>query len=177
MSASSFTRNTWRLRGSAWTSLTSNRELQLAAADLQVSFALQLIEARTRWLQDALKESVRSLDIEELDKQLVNHAPKAGLSILAAHGLRGELVFPVTLVLRCNPRLLAYYRLLFGYSQKLFYTSATGFGRFKAMEEHGTITPRNMPELPILCDHLGNIGAMLIAGVGSTQFQLTFSMI
>jgi hypothetical protein len=146
----------------------------LPPPDLQVSFALQLIEARTRWLQEALKDTVRSLDIEEVDKQLVRHAPKAGLSVLAAHGLRGELAFPVPVVLQSNPRLLAYYRLLFGYSQKLFYTSATGFGRFKAMEERGTIVPRNLPDLQALCDHLGSIGAMLIAGVGSTAISAHF---
>lgn len=127
-----------------------------------------MIEARAEILQDALKDTVEGLDIEELDKQLAKHAPKAGLSALASHGLRGELVFPVPLVLEQNPRLLSYYRLLFGYSQKLFYNTATGMGRFKAMEERGVISARIAPELPGMCKHLGTIGAMLLAGVGST---------
>ena len=42
-------------------------------------------------LVDALKDTVSRLDIVELDKQLATCAPRAGLSILAAHGLRGEL--------------------------------------------------------------------------------------
>jgi hypothetical protein len=65
---------------------------ELPPPDLQVSFALKLSEARTQILQDALKDTVRRLDIVELDKQLATCAPKAGLSILAAHGLRGELL-------------------------------------------------------------------------------------
>jgi hypothetical protein len=56
----------------------------LPPPDLQVSFALKLTEARTLILQDALKATIKSLDIVELDKQLAACAPKAGLSILAA---------------------------------------------------------------------------------------------
>jgi hypothetical protein len=146
----------------------------LPPPDLQVGFALKLTEARGLILQDALKRTVRSLDIEELDKQLAKCAPKAGLSVLAAHGLRGELLFPAPLVLECNPRLLAYYRLLFGYSQKLFYTAATGMGRFRAMEERGVVAPKNVSDLWPMCTHLGSIGAMLLAGVGSTSISDRF---
>jgi len=42
----------------------------LPPPDLQVSFALKLTEARTLILQDALKATIKSLDIVELDKQL-----------------------------------------------------------------------------------------------------------
>ncbi len=146
----------------------------LPPPDLQVGFALKLIEARSNLLQDALKMTVRALDIEERDKQLAKYAPKAGLSVLAWHGLRGELVFPVPLVLETSPRLLGYYRLLFGYSQKLFYTTATGIGRFKGMEERGVITPRNSSGLPAMCQHLGEVGAMLLAGVGSAAVSDQF---
>jgi XcyI restriction endonuclease len=71
----------------------------LPPPDLQVSFALKLIEARSRFLQDALKAAVRTLDIVELDRQLAVHAPRASLSMLASHGLRGEPILPVPLVL------------------------------------------------------------------------------
>jgi hypothetical protein len=146
----------------------------LPPPDLQVSFALRLIEARTQVLQDALKGAVRTLDIEELDKQLARYAPKASLSLLASHGLRGEMVFPVPLVLETRPRLLGYYRLLFGYSQKLFYTPATGMGRFKAMEERGLLVARNRAELPAMCTHLGEVGGLLLAGVGSNAASERF---
>jgi hypothetical protein len=146
----------------------------LPPPDLQVSFALKLTEARSLVLQDALKHTVKVLNIEDLDKQLAKCAPKAGLSILAAHGLRGELVFPVPLILERNPRLIAYYRLLFGYSQKLFYTATTGMGRFKSMEERGFIASRSVPDLWPMCEHLGSIGAMLLAGVGSAAVSDQF---
>jgi hypothetical protein len=146
----------------------------LPPPDLQVSFALKLIEARSRFLQDALKAAVRALDIVELDRQLATHAPRASLSLLASHGLRGELVFPVPLVLEKSPRLLGYYRLLFGYSQKLFYTAATGMGRFKGMEDRGSLAAEHLVELPAMCDHLGEIGALLLAGVGSAALSDEF---
>lgn len=146
----------------------------LPPPDLQVSFALKLIEARSQYLQEALKQTVRTMDIEKLDTQLAKYAPKAGLSVLASHGLRGELVFPVPLVLEKSPRLLGYYRLLFGYSQKSFYTSTTGMGRFKSMEERGIVTPRNSSELPEMCQNLGEVGAMLLAGVGPTSVSDQF---
>ncbi len=139
----------------------------LPPPDLQVGFALKLMEARSRLLQDFLKATVRTLDIEELDKQLAKYAPKTGLTVLASNGLRGELVFAVPLVLEASPQLLGYYRLLFGYSQKLFYTTTTGLGRFKGMEERGVIAARNSSELSAMCLHLGEVGAMLLAGVGS----------
>jgi hypothetical protein len=146
----------------------------LPPPDLQVSFALKLTEARATILQDALKDTVRRLDIVELDRQLATCAPKAGISILAAHGLRGELVFAAPLVLESNPHLLAYYRLLYGYSQKLFYTAATGIGRFRTMEERGVIAPRHAPDLWPLCTHLGSIGGMLLAGVGAGSISADF---
>lgn len=136
--------------------------------DPQVNFALKLVDARTEILQDALKSTVAQLDVTELDKQLAQFAPKAGLSNLAGHGLRGELVFPVPLVLEANPRLLAYYRLLLGYSQKVFYTSATGMGRFKAMEEKGILTEKNRTDLGDMCSEMGAVGALLLAGVGTS---------
>lgn len=147
---------------------------RLPPPDLQVSFALKLADARSSFLQDALLATVRNLDVEELDRQLAKCAPKAGLSVLASRGLRGELVFPVPLVLEKNPRLLGYYRLLLGYSQKLFYTTATGIGRFKAMEERGVIVGRNSSDLPIMCQHLGEVGAMLLAGIGATSVSDRF---
>jgi XcyI restriction endonuclease len=49
-----------------------------------------------------------------------------------------------------NPRLLGYYRLLLGFSQKEFYNKGR-LGRFKAMEEKGAISPKMEPEISDLC--------------------------
>ena len=83
-------------------------------------------------------------------------------------------MFPAPVVLESNARLLAYYRLLYGYSQKLFYTAATGMGRFKSMEERGVIASKSIPDLWPMCTHLCSIGAMLMAGVGSTSVSDQF---
>lgn len=45
------------------------------------------------------------------------------LSLLASKGLRGEIVFATPIILKSNPYLLGYYRLLLGYSQKYFVTT------------------------------------------------------
>ena len=83
----------------------------------QVAFSLVLERARDQFLQDALGLAVATLDIAVVDKSLAALAPKKIISALARHGLRGELVFAVPCVLQATPRLLAYYRLLLGYSQ------------------------------------------------------------
>jgi XcyI restriction endonuclease len=98
--------------------------------DLQIDFSLALAKIRSLYLQDALSKVVKVLDITEIDHQLAAHVPKQSLTSLASNGLRGELVFPVPLILETNPRLLGYYRLLYGFSQKEFYTAATGVARF-----------------------------------------------
>ena len=148
--------------------------IQLPPPDMQVSFAFKLLEARSNFLQDALKATVRSLDIQELDKELASFAPKSGLSALASRGLRGELVFPVPLLLSENPRLLGYYRLLLGYSQKLFYGTGSGMGRFKSLEERGVLTRQNKELLPTVCGYLCEMAAMLLAGIGVTTVSDDF---
>jgi hypothetical protein len=137
--------------------------------ELQVNFAASLARIRQQYLQDALSETVRNLDITKIDQQLALHVPGASLAALAGHGLRGEMMFPVPIVLMANPRLLGYYRLLYGYSQKEFYTSATGISRFKSMEEKGVATPTHVCDVPELCNALCRAGVILLAGIGQTK--------
>jgi hypothetical protein len=139
--------------------------------ELQIDFAAALAEIRELYLQDALSQTVKALDIPTIDRELSEHVPSASLSALAGHGLRGEMMFPVPSVLKANPRLLGYYRLLYGYSQKAFYTSETGFGRFKAMEERGNLTGANEKELSAACHALCEAGAALLAGIGSARIS------
>jgi hypothetical protein len=80
--------------------------------ELQASFASALTEIRQRYLQDALSEAVQSLAIPDIDAELAQLVPAHSLTMLASHGLRGEMMFPVPAVLAVNPRLLGYYRLL-----------------------------------------------------------------
>jgi hypothetical protein len=142
--------------------------------DVQITFASALTKIRNQYLQDALSETVAKLDVPAIDKDLAAYVPGHSLSLLAAHGLRGEQVFPVPIILAANPKLLGYYRLLYGYSQKEFYTSATGIGRFKGMEERGIINKALTGDIPELAKALCEAGALLVAGIGSDKISSSF---
>ena len=140
---------------------------RLPQPDVQVNFSAHLQRARGTYLQDALSATVKSLNIPALDRELASFVHAHSLATLAAHGLRGELVFPVPIILEANPRLLAYYRLLYGYSQKEFYGTATGLGKFKGMEERGLISRQIAGEVGSLAKAMCEAGTLLIAGIGS----------
>ena len=110
--------------------------------DLQIDFSAALASIRKQFLQEALRNTVESLDITEIDGQLAAIVPKKDLANLAGHGLRGELMFPVPLLLQTSPRLLGYYRLLYGFSKKEFYGTGTGVSRFQSMEKSGVLSVR-----------------------------------
>jgi hypothetical protein len=139
--------------------------------ELQIDFSGVLAEIRGEYLQDALASTVKHLDITEIDKALAAFVPKESLATLASHGLRGELMFPVPLILTENPRLLGYYRLLYGYSQKEFYTTETGVSRFQTMEKRGTLTPAHAAALDDLCHALSGAAAMLLDGIGAKRIS------
>lgn len=132
----------------------------------QIGFSLALTQARGLYLQDALGETVESLDIAQLDGELAKLAPAKMLAALARHGLRGELVFAAPSVLSTNPRLLGYYRLLLGYSQKEFYTTTTGASSLKALEASGKLSPKAALLLPDFCAALNKAAAALVEGIG-----------
>lgn len=133
----------------------------------QIGFSLALTEARKAFLQDALGGAVESLDIAQVDGELAQFTPKKWLAALARHGLRGELVFATPCVLSANPRLLAYYRLLLGYSQKEFFTKATGAAACKVMEIQGRL-PANL-DLSALCLALNHAAVVLVEGIGTER--------
>jgi XcyI restriction endonuclease len=137
--------------------------------ELQIDFSVALAEIRTQYLQDALSATVKTLDITELDRSLAGFVPKKSLATLASHGLRGELVFAAPPVLMANARLLGYYRLLYGYSKKEFYTTETGISRFQAMETKGTLSAANAASLPDLCLAMASAGAVLLEGLGTSR--------
>jgi hypothetical protein len=119
--------------------MTKTKKIQLPPPELQIDFAFALKRFRDIYLQNSLLETVRDMDIVELDKQLSQYVPRKDLATLAQFGLRAELLFAVPSLLEKNPYLIGYYRLLMGYSQKEFYGSDKGFGvgHFKGMEEKG----------------------------------------
>lgn len=134
---------------------------------LQLGFATLLDAARDKVLLSALRKTVATLRTSELDQQLAAHASPTVLAALSGHGLRGETLFPVPLVLSANPSLLGYYRLLFGYSQKQFYTTKTGASHLRLMEAKGILTNAARASLNDLCKEFARVAEMLVQGLGS----------
>lgn len=136
--------------------------IPLPLPQLQVDFALALEQIRDFYLQEALSKTVASSSITDIDRELAQFAP--------AHGLRGELMFAVPCILAAAPRLFGYYRLLLGYSQKAFY-GAAGLGRFKSMEESGSLNAGQAKELEPLCAALAEASAALLDGIGGKRIS------
>lgn len=116
----------------------------------QVRFYQLLVGARKQWFIDALSEVLSQLDQDVVQRQVAEYVPGDVRRLLAAAGLREEHLFPVPAVLELKPSLIGYYRLLLGAPQKTFYKRSTGMGRFKSMEEHGTIS-KQKPYMPDFC--------------------------
>ncbi len=125
--------------------------MKLPRPTSQAGFARALAAIRKEFLQEALAGAVGSLNIADVDRELSSMVDQGALSRLASRHLRGELVFAVPCVLRACPKLLGYYRLLLGFSQKAFYGTDCGMGRFKAMEEVGEIHPAVAGQIEDLC--------------------------
>jgi hypothetical protein len=141
------------------------KKLKVPEPDLQITFYQRLEETRRLYLLDALLDTVARLDIGEIDGELGKLVSPAALRRLAGWGLRGEIVFAVPSILAANPRLLGYYRLLLGFSQKQFYGSRYEFGPFKSMETRGVVTAANGARLLLLCEALCWSGSTLVKGV------------
>jgi len=141
--------------------------IEAPAPSLQIEFYKRLLQLKDILLFDALLTTTGQLETSDIDKDLAAFAPPTSLRKLASWGLRGELVFPVSTVLTANPYLLGYYRLLLGFSQKEFYTAASGISRFKAMEERGSLGKAQAPAIDDLCHALCASAHLLIQGVGT----------
>lgn len=143
------------------------RAINLPTPQLQIDFAFALKRFRATYLQNALFATVGEMKITEIDQQLAQYVPEADLALLANYGLRGELLFPVPVVLEKNPYLLGYYRLLMGYSQKEFYGADKGFGTspFKTMETSGRINKAVADDIPELCRAFCKVASALLHGI------------
>lgn len=133
---------------------------------LQIDFSFALGQLRALYLREALGATVKEIEFSRLNAELERYVPDGFLKLLASRGLRGELVFPVPCLLEHNPRLLGYFRLLLGFSQKAFYTAEFGVSGFKGMEEHGRIGASQKQVLPELCQALIGCACSLVEGIG-----------
>ncbi|MDA2931080.1 XcyI family restriction endonuclease [Acidobacteria bacterium AH-259-O06] len=133
--------------------------------ELQITFYHRLCELRDVLLLDALLKMVSNSDIEVINEELSRLVGERALSRVASWGLRGEILFAVPSILRANPYLLGYYRLLLGFSQKQSYGKTHGFGSFKSMEERGTLSEAQASQLQALCAALCQSGEYLVNAV------------
>ena len=76
------------------------KQFKIPRPDLQIAFYHRLKEIRKTYLLDALLSTVAKLEISRLDKELANYVENAALQKVASWGLRGEIVFAVSYVLR-----------------------------------------------------------------------------
>lgn len=133
--------------------------------DLQVEFYHRLERIRETYLLDALLSAVSRLEIQQINQELSELVSNSSLQKVASWGLRGEIVFAVPYVLKNQPTLLGYYRLLLGFSQKQFYGERYGFAPFKSMEDAGRLTSSHLNCVRGLCQALCGSAELLVAGI------------
>lgn len=150
---------------------SKGRPISLELPTLQVSFAEALENARSSYLQEALRQVVLKLTAPMIDQELALYADTEALTALAARGIRGELVFPVPSILLACPQLIAYYRLLLGYSQKEFYGARSGLASFKSAESGGKFRALDVESLNQFCQSLCQSAAFLVNGIGTSKIH------
>lgn len=138
--------------------------LPVLKPDLQIAFCHKLKSINDQYLYQALSDTVKHLSIPNIDKQLADYVDHESIKKVASYGLRGELFFPVPCIMESNPKLLGYYRLLLGISQKEFYNKGP-FGAFKRLEEQGIISEKIRPQIEPLCISLIGTAEIMIGEI------------
>lgn len=134
----------------------------------QLSFHQVLAAARKTYLHEALADAAAAVDPKVLKAELAKYVPSASARVLAKARIRDEEVFAVPGILKENPMLLGYYRLLLGVGQKGFYTTESGRGVFLSMEKTGKIGAKQAPGLEALCRALCDAADQLAQGLSPT---------
>ena len=146
----------------------------MPSPDLQVAFYSRLQSVRRLYLADALAGALNGIDIRAVDQELAEYVGAEYLKRLAQFGLRGEILFPVPIIISAAPTLLGYYRLLYGFSQKEFYKGKRA--GFKRVEDPGIISPHIAPRLPALCRGLILAGKGLLDGIDKFSPQISHDL-
>ncbi|MFO8006826.1 MAG: XcyI family restriction endonuclease [Candidatus Brocadiia bacterium] len=143
--------------------------------DLQIAFYYILQDMRELYLLEALRRAVQGTEIQKLDDQLARLVSETELTRVASYGIRGEVFFPVPCIIRADPYLLGYYRLLYGLSQKQFYNRGP-YGRFKVLEESGEIPDRLSDDIRELCGSLVSTGQLLVRGLDDLSLSIAHDL-
>lgn len=144
--------------------MPSSKDFPVLSPDLQIDFYFKLKSIRTLHLGDALRRVVGESSIETIDKELSVYVPAGMLARVAKHSLRGEVIYPIPFLINAEPRLLGYYRLLLGFSQKEFY-GASAFSGFKPLEERGVVSDKQAAHIPALCRSLIASACTLVGAI------------
>ncbi|BAD39318.1 XcyI family restriction endonuclease [Symbiobacterium thermophilum] len=131
-----------------------------------IEFGASLDALRQLFLVQALLATVKTLDLNVLNAELAQYVPAHRLQEMAGVGLRAEIVYPVPCLIEANPRLIAYYRLLLGYSAKRLYRMNSPLGPFETLEKKGVINPRLRPHIPTICSAMIASAEKLVDGLG-----------
>ncbi len=134
---------------------------RVLSPDLQVGFHYRLKNIKDLYFHEALSKTIRQINIVGIDKELNSYVDNESLQKLASFSLRGETIFPLPILLRTNPFLIGYYRLLFGISQKEFYSKGP-FGSFRLMEKQGKISKGNLDKINDLCVSLIETAKLMV---------------
>lgn len=140
-------------------------KLPIFSPDLQIDVYGRLNEIRKKFLIEALGNTIKSLKISEIDAELEKYVSEASLNKVASFGIRGEFFFPVPLIIRANPYLHGYYRLLYGISQKEMYNNddyRKDFGKFKRLENTGKVSEKTDAYIEDLCVSLIATGELFL---------------
>jgi hypothetical protein len=141
-----------------------------ANSELQVDFYYRLKEIKKSILRESMSRTIKEIPLKTIDSELNKYAPKGVLSKIASFGLRGEVFLPVPCILKKNPKLIAYYRLLYGVSQKEFYKSEN-FGKYKTYEvSNGDFQVADSDAIE-LSKKLIQIGRELVEGIDSLSIE------
>jgi hypothetical protein len=156
---------------------TSQQPLPVLKPATQIDFYARLQAVKERYLHNALKETIEepTFDLRAVDGELASYAGATYLKRLASFHLRGETFFPVPYLLKRNPYLVGYYRLLYGFSCKAFYGQGP-FKRFQRMENDGLVDHRTEPSLPTLCRSLCATGGMLVEALKGVSLGTVFEL-
>lgn len=154
--------------------MAKNKELKKMEPNWQIGFYYRLKLVKKLYLDQALIVAVKNVDIDIINRELSEFVEKNNLKKITISGLRGELFYPIPCLLKENPHLLGYYRLLYGFSQKEFYSQG-GYGMYKSMEEKG-ICKQSESSLKSLCKSLARTSGMLIDGIDSISKDVIYDL-
>jgi len=118
--------------------------------ELQISFWYRLQIVKQQFFIKALFESIKNIPSNNIESDLNQFVSEDLRRKVASLGMRDELFFMLPVIIRTNPQLVGYYRLLYGISQKELYKGH--YGKFKKLEEDGVITKRTDAYIEVLCE-------------------------